>query len=357
MSEDVESGKVFCKFCGSEIKKDSQFCKNCGKPFKANYIHKNGFWDSIEWNHVIIGSVIGGVISILLIALMVFTGLIRDNILYLIFFLIITLASGLYAGYMVIGDNKKRALNGAIAGAIPLAVISLISCVYVVFLGPTLFFFGYAILSYGITLVILGLVFGAIGGLIGLLINRSIKGDTKTYIGVGFVIALSFSIFTCGSAAQFAIDNQPKHFDNTYVSFDYPGSWKENITSLPEFGSNLNEIANVYDAKNNKTTVGVVKVQIPTNFRSTQSYINAIQTRNSQNRSYKYTTNKSIKLNGINGYEFIYETNYSEPYNVHEIWLDKYPYAYLIAFLAPIDQYDQGQEHFNMILNSFQLKS
>lgn len=37
MSADVESVKVYCKFCGFEIKKDAQFCKNCGKSFNEEY--------------------------------------------------------------------------------------------------------------------------------------------------------------------------------------------------------------------------------------------------------------------------------------------------------------------------------
>lgn len=347
-SDPNELSDNYCRYCGKQINIDAQFCEKCGRSIKPDYPNRTGFWESIEWKQVILGSVIGSIVGIIFIILMLFSGLIKDDVLDILFFLIITLSSGFYVGYIIGGDAKKNALNGALAGQIPSVVLIIIYFLYALFNSPQ-FFLSY-ILSGALILIILCGVFGALGGLMGQFINRKIKGNPKKIIVLGFILALVLLLFSVGYAAQVGLNSQPKHFDSFLVSFDYPGSWDEQETSFSEFGSSSYEIAEV---GTDEVGVYVSRTFLP--FGVTfDSYANEYKSiLNAGN--FRLISSRPINLNGIKGYEYTYEDQ-STAYTGKVVLLDKYPNVYEILCLAPVYKYDQEQENFNQVLNSFRIK-
>ena len=72
------------------------------------------------------------------------------------------------------------------------------------------------------------------------------------------------------------------------------------------------------------------------------------------NTYYQRVSEGNITINGQNALENIYKTNSTvDPKQYRAVWLDENGTIYVILFSAKVSDFDNQQNNFNLILNSF----
>jgi len=191
MSEDVESVKVYCKFCGSEIKKDTQFCKKCGKSFNEEFNFISGINGKINILSVFIGLIIS--VIVLLIGASFFGIIITAKIMDVTLYLFLILFAMLFLGGFTTGITGSRNINeGLINGTI-------LSMVAFIILG---FIFGtYLLIIVGITSAIAS-AFSSFGSTSASNVSTpSITGDTVFSFMKGILIIVTCLFAGTGGGA------------------------------------------------------------------------------------------------------------------------------------------------------------
>lgn len=191
MSEDVESGKVYCKFCGFEIKKDAQFCKNCGKGFNEEYNFISRINGKINILSVFIGLIVS--VIVLLIGASFFGVIITAKIMDVTLYLFLLLFVMIFLGGLTTGITGSRNINeGLING-------SILSLVAFIILG---FIFGtYLLVIVGITSAIAS-AFSSFGSASASNVSSpSITGDNLFILMKGILIIITCFFAGTGGGA------------------------------------------------------------------------------------------------------------------------------------------------------------
>ncbi|MDZ4171287.1 MAG: PsbP-related protein [Methanobacteriaceae archaeon] len=343
----------YCANCGSQNKKEAVFCKNCGIPknqTNQRISYQNSILARIEWKNALFGSIIGFVISTILI-LGIGTLYKFLDVTFFSFFFMLLLTGSFYSSYTIFGDSKKQIINGLTAGVIS---STLIAALYFMLSISSLFIYSDTVLSFGFIIILLGIVFGSIGGLIGIGISKLSKNKTSKIIGILLTLILASSMLTMVYGIQIALDSQPKYFENSHVSFSYPGSWKEMQTDMPELG--FTEVAKVSN-KDIGGGVFVYKYDMFISSSSSRNFIDKFFDLHANNTSSRIISSRNIKLNGVPAYEIVSE-EIIDGTNVKSraLWFDENSELYLLVLVAPSNKFDQEQNNFNLILNTFEIK-
>jgi PsbP-like protein len=168
-----------------------------------------------------------------------------------------------------------------------------------------------------------------------------------------------------------------KNFQNNEISFNYPSTWVSFSDFWPSnFGfsynlsedQNLNttEITGVLDPKSNtpleKYTTSV-KIEeknssgnLKEDFDATYSSLSK-SSRASGTSLFHEISEGSLTVDGVTAYEKVYKIPHGEPYyQIKDVWLDKNGKIYIISCRAFPNNFNQSQNDFNTIINSFQVK-
>lgn len=131
-----------CPYCGFDNKDSAVHCQECGKEIEVEITSKKGFWASINWIAVILGLLVGLLVWLLT----------AKSFGYTSFLLILPLVSGLVSGLLANDVNYKEGIKTGIISVIVLGVPLLI------------------LMGAGLILML----FGAVGGFLGVLLNKYI---------------------------------------------------------------------------------------------------------------------------------------------------------------------------------------
>ncbi len=156
-------------------------------------------------------------------------------------------------------------------------------------------------------------------------------------------------------------DNTTVNQTNTYsgdeFTFNYPKNWEQLSTnasnSIISFGdpksADSNGIAQI--------NVLVQKAVKPSG-TTMQQYYNATYTQfASQNLGYQPISEGNITINGVTALENVYKINSGISKQHRAVWIEKknLPVIYIILCSAPVSDYNEQQENFDIIVNSFKL--
>lgn len=347
----------YCANCGSPNKKEAVFCKNCGIPINQpnqRIYDQNSIMARIEWKNSLFGSIIGFIIStILILGIGIIYKFLENEVTFFSFFFMLLLAGSFYSSYTISGDSKKHIINGLIAGAIS---STLIVALYFILTLSSNSLYSDMVFSYGLIIIVLGMVFGIIGGLIGLGISKITKDNTSKILGIFLTLILASSILTIAYGIQIAADSQPKYFENSYVSFNYPGSWEELQTDMPQLGST--EVANVFSKDDTGGGVFVYKYNMFPLSLTSRNFIDKFYSDFlANNTSSRILSSRNITLNGVPAYEVVSEeTIDGTQVKSRSLWFDENSELYVLVLVAPSNKFDQEQNNFNLIINTFEIK-
>ncbi len=174
-----------------------------------------------------------------------------------------------------------------------------------------------------------------------------------------------------------------KTFQDNEVSFTYPSNWTaydyENPMKIPFLSSTPDELeidpqnTDAYNQYNNNTTlinsngtatnasdVLIIKTQIskvkslPTGISLANAYqSDSLYKLMSSTSSYGMISNRSITVNGHQGYQFVYKVSSS---TYQDTWIEYNGHYYRILSQSPTTVYDHVEKDFNNTVNSFKLK-
>ncbi len=131
------------------------------------------------------------------------------------------------------------------------------------------------------------------------------------------------------------------------VSFNYPSNWKANYS----FNSGI-KTAEVYDPSNKwpqTTYVTVYKRNSNVNLRD---YYNSVKI-DKTSSNYRLISEKNTTIDGTTAYVATYSD--SDVYKGVIAVLEKKGNIYLIKCNTPAENFDQEQDNFNTVINSFKV--
>ena len=168
-----------------------------------------------------------------------------------------------------------------------------------------------------------------------------------------------------------------KSFENNEISFSYPSSWvsfsdfwPSNFGFLynPSLDQKLNAtvITGVLDPKSNtpvekyttsvdietKNTSGTLKDAFDGTYSSLSQSSKA-----SGSSLFQEISERILTVDGVTAYEKVYKIPHGEPYyQIRDVWLDKNGKIYIISCRAFPNNFNQSQNNFDLIINSFHVK-
>lgn len=159
--------------------------------------------------------------------------------------------------------------------------------------------------------------------------------------------------------------NQPaiRHFENDDFSFDYPGGWRtfSEIWSSYEPGYDealdANELTGVA-LPGLSRSVRIESREVPPGSSLKEVYEQTYQ--GTWIREYVKSNTVSegtITVDGVKAYEKVYKRPHGEPwYQMRDVWLEKGGRIYILSCWATPNSFDEAQEDFNLIIDSFHVK-
>ncbi|MCJ7667583.1 MAG: hypothetical protein MUP04_04755 [Anaerolineae bacterium] len=158
-------------------------------------------------------------------------------------------------------------------------------------------------------------------------------------------------------------DSPPKHFENDEFSFDYPGDWQTFSEMWSTWGPSHDKTLDAEEL------VGMALSGYSRSFRlerkdlppdSTLKEVYEQSYQNSWIREYveeNTISEGTTTVDGVTAYEKVYKRPHGEPwYTMREIWLEKDGRIYILSCWAYPNAFDEAQEDFNLIIESFHVK-
>jgi hypothetical protein len=182
----------------------------------------------------------------------------------------------------------------------------------------------------------------------------------KKYIGliviISIIVILSVGYIT---ATMFGLIGTKVNMQgNTYsgngVSFDIPSDWQ--VYKVTQ-GTSTN--INIVKPNTNSTQITIAIAPIPKEV-SNQELIDSIKDPvNEGYGNWVKISNNTISINGNTAYENTYNVTNSpqskEPLIIKEIDFINNGYTYGFSFQAPVNEFNNEQNNFNITLNSFKI--
>ncbi len=145
-----------------------------------------------------------------------------------------------------------------------------------------------------------------------------------------------------------------KAYNGDQFNFNYPSTWQlissqaQNSTVAVGDPSSADNSGNVQVNVEIQTAIKPGNVTIHDYYNSTYAQFAA------QNLGYKQLSDGTITVNGKTALENVYILN-SISKQQRAVWIQDGNRIYIILCSAPISQYNNEQENFNIIVNSFKL--
>jgi hypothetical protein len=166
------------------------------------------------------------------------------------------------------------------------------------------------------------------------------------------MVMLCLVVLASGCISNNKQTNTTKTYSQNNISFNYPGGWEIADATAPNV---VVAVADPNTVENGSPTTLVV-VQKPD--VASGSDLNNVYSQNYakffNNTNYQRVSEGNITINGQNALENIYKTNSTvDPKQYRAIWLDENGTIFVILFSAKVSDFDNQQNNFNLILNSF----
>ena len=125
---------------------------------------------------------------------------------------------------------------------------------------------------------------------------------------------------------------------------------------MPQLGST--EVANVFSKDNTGGGVFVYKYNMFTLSLTSRNFIDKFYSNFlANNTSSRILSSRNITLNGVPAYEVVSEeTIDGTQVKSRSLWFDENSELYVLVLVAPSNKFDQEQNNFNLILNTFEIK-
>jgi len=177
------------------------------------------------------------------------------------------------------------------------------------------------------------------------------------FVWASLLVSLTLACSLLGGGAT------PKHFENDEISFDYPGGWRtfSEVWSTwePQRDPSLDaeEIVGVV-ASGFSRSVRIERRELPSGSSLKDVYEQTYQnTWISEYATSHAISEGTITVDGVTAYEKVYQRPHGEPwYQMREVWLEKGGRVYILSCWAKPGQFDEAQEEFNLIIESFHVK-
>ena len=168
-----------------------------------------------------------------------------------------------------------------------------------------------------------------------------------------------------------------KNFQNNEILFNYPSTWVSfsdfwpsnfGFSYIPSEDHNLNttEITGVLDPKSNTpmekytTSVKIETKKSSGNLKEDFDAAYSSLSRSSQASGallFQEISERNLTVDGVTAYEKVYKIPHGEPYyQIRDVWLDKNGKIYIISCRAFPNNFNQSQNDFDTIINSFHVK-
>ena len=191
------------------------------------------------------------------------------------------------------------------------------------------------------------------------------------------ILILLIFITTSGCIDYKRNQSNTKNFQNKQISFSYPSSWisfsdfwvvnfgfSYNPSSDHELNAKI--ITRVLDPKSNTNIEKYSpSVKIETKKKSgtlkktfDNTYTSLSQSSRVSNKSlFQNLSERIYTIDGVTAYEKVYKIPHGEPYyQIRDVWIYKNGKIYIISCRAFPKNFNQCQNDFNIIINSFHVK-
>jgi hypothetical protein len=177
---------------------------------------------------------------------------------------------------------------------------------------------------------------------------------------IGLLCTLLFLSLSCK-----LLSGQPQpQYDNPAYSFTYPKTWQTMADLFPQYqagreyyGLGLSETVMVTSARKQGESgayFAVASAPLPAGSNLESAYRHAYAPIMGQLRQ---VSESAVEAAGQPGFEIRYKRPWGEPWwQFRELWLEKDGVIYLLSFHAAPGGFDDMQEDFDAILDSFTFK-
>ncbi|WP_414470236.1 PsbP-related protein [Methanobacterium sp. ACI-7] len=178
----------------------------------------------------------------------------------------------------------------------------------------------------------------------------------KKYLSILIIILAIVFASGCtdnGNETSGNVLNNTKVYNGDGFTFEYPLDW-ETIVSQGRDSIVAVGDPNSADASGNAGVNVVIQKTVKPQGMQLKDYYNATYTQfASGNVSFVPVSDGTIVINGITAYENVYKVNSGGQKQQRAIWIPHNNLIYIILCSAPVSDYNNQQENFNKIINSF----
>ncbi|MGB9936675.1 MAG: PsbP-related protein [Methanobacterium sp.] len=180
----------------------------------------------------------------------------------------------------------------------------------------------------------------------------------KKYLSILIIIVTVIFASGCtdnGNQTSGNALNKTKLYTGDGFTFEYPSTWETIASHGRDSAVAVGDPSSADASGNAKVNVVIQKTVKPQGMQF-QDYYNATYTQfASANMSYTPVSEGTIVLNGITAYENVYKINSDGQKEQRAIWIPYNNLIYIILCSAPVSDYENQQENFDTIINSFKL--
>jgi PsbP-like protein len=195
---------------------------------------------------------------------------------------------------------------------------------------------------------------------------------------IAYIIPILFILISTSGCIDFKGDlANTKSFQNKEIYFSYPSSWVSfsdfwpsnfGFSYKPSTDQELNAtvITGVLDPKSNTPIEKYstsVKIETKNNsgtlketFDNTYSSLSH-SSKASGKSLFQNISERILTVDGVSAYEKVYKIPHGEPYyQIRDVWIYKNGKIYIISCRAFPNNFNQSQNDFDIIINSFHVK-
>jgi hypothetical protein len=167
------------------------------------------------------------------------------------------------------------------------------------------------------------------------------------------VLFLGIVVFCIFAVGIFAFGSSTHHFENSQISFNYPGNWTEDSDLLTSEICYMESQYEYMDGAKPFFKVQTMELSPGTSIES--FYESQMQDRYVSDSQWVLLSKTQTTVDGLTAYEYLEVAN-GLSYKTRTLIVEKNGIVYGLIFAAPMDQFEAENSNFNLILDSFHIK-
>ncbi len=181
-----------------------------------------------------------------------------------------------------------------------------------------------------------------------------------TILGLALLLA---SLTLACSLLDLRGQSTPKHFENDELSFDYPGDWQTFSEMWSTWEPSHDEALDAEESvgvaiSGFSWSVRIASKELPPDTALKDVYEQTYKRSWISEYAKSHTISEgTTTVDGVTAYEKVYKRPHGEPwYQMRDVWLEKDGAVYILSCWALPDSFDEAQEEFKLIIESFHVK-